>query len=201
MMRISAICVAAALLAAPAAHCADAGQAAGNRVAFVNVAGALDGALFAGTVTNGVSQIVPLRLELAEEGSFDPAAAIAAAAKGHPASGGRILSVYFVDSADMPPLVAVPGFLAAVNVRGLSKGADAGLYGRRVLKMALKGLAFACGVGANQDAGRCVMGSGSFETLKGIDGTSATYSPFAYFPIADFLGPRGLLDESDPEAE
>jgi hypothetical protein len=65
--------------------------------------------------------------------------------------------------------------------------------------MMLKGLAFACGFGANQDIGRCVMGAGSFDTLKGIDGTSASYSPFVAFPMMDFLSARNLLEHPTVE--
>ena len=172
-----------------------------NTVAFVNVGGAVDSMLLTQTVTNGVMGVIPINHELASQEKFDPAEVIAATAKGHPVNGGRIICVYFVDSPSLPPQLTAPGFFAAINVRGLSKGADRALYEKRLLKIALKGLAFACGFGANQDVGRCVMGAGSFETLKGIDGTSATYSPFVFFPLSDYLQARGLLDETPPKFE
>ena len=80
--------------------------------------------------------------------------------------------------------------------------ADAEKFKTRIEKMMLKGLAFACGFGANQDSGRCVMGMGSFETLRGIDSTSTSYSPFCYFPLFDYLQARKLIiDEPLPEDE
>ena len=132
---------------------------------------------------------------------FDLAAAVAAAGGGYP-KGERQISVYFVDQQGFPPQLTCPGFFAVINMRGLKKDADQKTYERRVFKMVLKGLAFACGFGANQDSGRCVMGMGSFETLRGIDSTSTSYSPFCYFPLFDYLQARKLIiDEPLPEDE
>lgn len=169
-----------------------------NHVGFVNVGGAVDRALLGDTVTNGLQNVVQIFTRIYEEPSINVADLVGKASMGYP-KGERQLCVYFVDTKDLPSQVTVPGFFAIINVRGLRKDADDKKYANRILKMALKGLAFACGFGANQDVGRCVMGAGSFDTLKGIDGTSATYSPFCYFPLNDYLLKRGVVDDTPPE--
>ena len=163
-----------------------------NYAGFVNVGGAIPDGLFREVVTNAVPGSVPISPRFFAEDKIDIAALIAEAAKGVP-NGERKLSVYFVNSKDFPPQISVPKRFAVINVRGLDKGADPKLYELRILKMALKGFAFACGFGANQDVGRCVMATGSFDTLKGIDATSASYSPFCYFPMTDYLQSIGLI--------
>ena len=163
-----------------------------NYIAFVNVGGAVGESEFSRAVTNDLMGViyVDARIECAK--GIDIPTLIGTASQGYP-KGDRQLAVYFVDSPDFPPQVTVPGFFAIVNMRGLKKDADAKKYSSRVAKMVMKGLAFACGFGANQDIGRCVMSAGSFDTLKGIDATSASYSPFVYFPLSDYLQKRDLL--------
>lgn len=171
-----------------------------NKVAFVNVGGAVDDALFERTVTNDLLNVISVGTLVLREEKFDLAAAVGEAAKGYP-KGERQVSVYFVDQKGFPPQVTCPGFFSVINMRGLKKDADQKTYERRVFKMVLKGLAFACGFGANQDTGRCVMGMGSFETLKGIDSTSASYSPFCYFPLFDYLQARKMIVDLPLEEE
>lgn len=178
----------AALVAAVAVH-ADEPKPV---VSFVNVAKALDGALLAQTVTNGVVGVIPVRTALASVDKVDLVQLADPAKSDTRLPKETALRVYFVSDKTLPPQLTSPGRWAIVNVRGLDKGADKAKYERRVLKLALKGLAFACGFGANQDVGRCVMSMGSFETLEGIDGTSASYSPFVAFPMMDLLSARQL---------
>ena len=182
---------AAVLVAATAATAKD-------HVGFVNIAGAVEKGLLADVVTNGVLNVVQVRTAVYEEPDINVAHIVGLASMGYP-KGERKISVYFVNTKDLPPQVTVPGFLAVINVRGLERDADAKTYAMRIKKMALKGLAFACGFGATPDAGRCVMGTGSFDTLKGIDATSASYSPFCYFPLNDYLQRRGLLIDDPVE--
>ena len=165
---------------------------AADHVGFVNVNKAIDPGLFADVISNSVtcSTDVSYRIDAVER--IDVAALVAKAAQGYPKDE-RKISVYFVNDASLPPQVVSPGFFAVINVRGLDKDADAAKFRTRLVKMGLKGLAFSCGFGANQDIGRCVMAAGSFETLKGIDGTSATYSPFCYFPLCEYLRARNLV--------
>lgn len=171
-----------------------------NHIAFVNVGGAIEEDLFARTVTNELGTVIRLNYALEKADAINIPDLIGKASMGYPKSE-RQLAVYFVDSKDLSPSVICPSYFAIVNVRGLKKDADAKKYAMRVKKMVLKGLAFACGFGANQDVGRCVMGAGSFESLQGIDGTSASYSPFCYFPLQDYLNVRGLLDDRPPFEE
>lgn len=178
------ICAAAVMVAAVAG--------AFDHVGFLNVNGAVDAALFNETVTNRIRGTIQLATRTYAIDRIAVPDVVAAAAKGYP-TGECKISVYFVDDPAFPPQVVAPGFFAIMNVRGLKKDADSRKYADRILKMVLKGLAFSCGFGANQDIGRCVMAAGSFDTLKGIDGTSASYSPFCYFPLSDYLRKRGLL--------
>lgn len=85
-----------------------------------------------------------------------------------------------------PAFTAIPGHYAALNIANLARDTpSADLLTKRTRQMALKGLAQACGVGANADE-HCVMFYKSF-TLSGMDATSATYGPFSYFPIRETL--------------
>ena len=177
------------LTAMLAAACA---ASAKNHIAFVNVGGAIEEKLFAETVTNELDTVLMINKVVDRADAINIPDLIGKASMGYPKTE-RQLSVYFVDSKDLPPQVTVPSYFAVINVRGLKKDATAEVYAKRVKKMVLKGLAFACGFGANQDIGRCVMAVGSFESLKGIDATSASYSPFCFFPLQDYLNVRGLL--------
>ena len=168
-----------------------------NHIAFVNVGNAIDGVLLKQTVANDLDKIICINAAVDTAESIDIGTLVAEASKGYP-SGERKISVYFVNDAKFPPQITVHGFFAVINVRGLNKGADAKAYARRLFKMVLKGLAFSCGFGANHDIGRCVMGAGSFDSLKGIDGTSASYSPFCYMPLSEYLRSRGLLVDVIP---
>ena len=178
------------LTAMLAAACA---ASAENHIAFVNVGGAVEESLFADAVTNKLVSLIKIYAVVDRADAINIPDLIGKASMGYPKTE-RQLSVYFVDSKDLPPQVTVPSYFAVINVRGLKKDADAKKYAMRIKKMVLKGLAFACGFGANQDVGRCVMAVGSFESLQGIDATSASYSPFCYFPLQDYLSVRGLLD-------
>ena len=171
-------------------------QAKGH-VAFVNVGNAIDNALLQQTVTNDLDTVITISSLVDKTEKIDISLLLAEASKGYPV-GDRKLSVYFVNDSSFPPQISVPGFFAVINVRGLDKDADAKLYAKRIFKMVLKGLALSCGFGANHDVGRCVMGAGSFDSLQGIDSTSASYSPFCYMPLSDYLRSRGLLIEVIP---
>lgn len=200
-MKKMAIIIGAAACAFAAGAAEPAAAAVTNKIAFVNVGGAVDAALFERVVTNDLLNVISVRTMADRQEKFDLATAVAASGGGYP-KGERQISVYFVDQQGFPPQLTCPGFFAVINMRGLRKDADQKTYERRVFKMVLKGLAFACGFGANQDSGRCVMGMGSFETLRGIDSTSTSYSPFCYFPLFDYLQARKLIvDEPLPEDE
>ena len=162
-------------------------------VAFVNVAGAVDSAIFTDSVTNFLIGVMPVRTKIVNVDRLDITTILSPRDKDPRLGKDPRLAVYFVKDPAFPPQLTAPGMWAVVNVRNLEKGADKAKFESRIHKMVLKGLAFACGFGANQDVGRCVMGAGSFDTLSGIDGTSASYSPFVAFPMQDYLSTRGLL--------
>ena len=162
-------------------------------VAFVNVAGAVDSAIFADSVTNFLIGVMPVRTKIVNVDRLDVTTILSPRDKDSRLGKESRLAVYFVRDPAFPPQLTAPGMWAVINVRNLEKGADKAKFESRIRKMVLKGLAFSCGFGANQDVGRCVMGAGSFDTLAGIDGTSASYSPFVAFPMQDYLSARGLL--------
>ena len=164
-------------------------------IAFVNVAGAVDSGLFANCATNFVRGVMPARVKPLAADGVDVRQIMNPATPDARFGSGARLFVYFVSDRSYPPQLTAPGMWAIINVRNLEKDADAAKFRSRIEKMMLKGLAFACGFGANQDIGRCVMGAGSFSTLKGIDATSASYSPFVAFPLMDFLAARALIEE------
>jgi hypothetical protein len=170
-------------------------------VCFANIAKALDTALLKEVTEGHIPGLMPLNIRVAQADAFggmerfdlsQPDMRFGAAAK---------LIVYVVNDPKLPYLTCVPGHWALVNVRGLDKGlsGDIGKYKERLKKVMLKGLGYAAGVGGNQDTGRCVMAFGSFETLDGIDSTSATYSPFAQFPMMDFLAAKGVMKTEPAE--
>lgn len=164
-------------------------------VAFVNVGGAVKADLFASCATNFVPGVMPARIRTFGTEEVDVASIMNPATPDRRFGENAKLHVYFVSDKTFPPQLTAPGMWAVINVRNLDKEADAEKFKTRIEKMMLKGLAFACGFGANQDIGRCVMGAGSFSTLRGIDGTSASYSPFVAFPLMDFLSARNLIEE------
>ena len=166
-------------------------SAVADPVAFVNVGGAIDDAVFGPIVSNKVRAVGMVNAEVEKAQAINVGELANRASKGYPKEA-RKIGVYFIDTTDLPPQLTCPGHFAVINVRGLRKDADEKTYKSRITKMALKGLAVACGFGANQDVGRCVMSMGSFDTLKGIDSTSESYSPFCFFPLSDYLQTRNL---------
>jgi hypothetical protein len=166
-----------------------------SSICFVNVAKACDPAVLREVIEQQMPNIISANYRLAEVDTFGGMERFDLRKPDARFGKGAKLIVYVVADPSLPMIACVPGRWALVNVRGLAKGVeqDKAAYTRRVLKMMLKGLAFSVGVGANMDTGRCVMSQGSFETLKGIDGTSSSYSPFAAGPIMDILQEKGLL--------
>lgn len=166
---------------------------AADQIAFVNVENAIDHSLLQRVVSNDVGSVIMINAVVDKSKMVNLDTLAGMASRGYPKDS-RKISIYFIDTTSLPPQITCPGFFAVINVRGLKKDADANTYENRIAKMALKGLAFACGFGANQDIGRCVMAMGSFDTLKGIDSTSTSYSPFCFFPLTDYLQSRNLIN-------
>ena len=99
---------------------------------------------------------------------------------------GAVLTVALVRKAGEPSYVAVPGWFAQVNVEGVDKDNPNELFRyKRACQLALRGLAYACGIGINPDD-MCVMSYRGF-TLEGMDAVSATFGPYAYFPLRETL--------------
>jgi len=97
-----------------------------------------------------------------------------------------VLAVALVRKAGEPTYVAVPGWFAQVNVEGADRDKPDGLFRyKRASQFALRGLAYACGIGVNPDD-MCVMSYRGF-TLEGMDAVSATFGPYAYFPLRETL--------------
>jgi hypothetical protein len=96
------------------------------------------------------------------------------------------VAVFIVSDPGAVSYLAQPGTWSLVNVHSLRKdGPSDELYRERVSKILLKGLGHAAGVGSNPDP-RCVMYHKSFQ-MAGLDATSTSYGPYAYFPLHDTL--------------
>jgi hypothetical protein len=97
-----------------------------------------------------------------------------------------VLSVYIVNDPEGDDRLACPGRWAVINVRSLGlDAADAATRQIRATKVVMKGVGLACGLGGNPDP-RCVLYYKSFDS-DGLDGTSASYGPYAYSVLTDTL--------------
>lgn len=93
-----------------------------------------------------------------------------------------VLVIAVVKEEKAPSYLSIPGWFAQVNVSGLYKdGPDELFTYKRNSQMLMKGLAYACGLGATMD-NMCAMEHSSF-TLEGMDAVSATYGPNTFFPM------------------
>ena len=100
------------------------------------------------------------------------------------------LTVFLVNDESTYGFLSAPGSWALVNMRSLKQdNPSAETYNKRVTKMMMKGIAHAAGVGANTDV-HCVLYYNSF-SLSGIDATSESYGPHAYFPLMETLRQLG----------
>ncbi len=111
------------------------------------------------------------------------------------------VTVFVTGDPQAPAFLSRPGVWSLVNVRALRHGEPTeAVYQQRATMMVLKGLAHVAGVGATHDA-RCVMYYKSF-SMAGIDDTSASYSPFAYFALSETLRAIGGIGMAyEPEDE
>lgn len=155
-------------------------------VLFVNVAGALDQAAFADGVGK-IKSLMPLNIW-----TNDIPKSLTKALVAKPDLLGKIFGekaavVVFIErSQEGPSFMQVPGAWALINMRGLDKDRpDAQVLRERTRKMFLKGLAHAAGIGSNVDP-HCAMWCGSF-TLAGMDKTTTSLGPYAFFPMQETL--------------
>lgn len=181
--------VAGPAVAGGAAGGAESGR---SRVVLVNVGGAVPGAVFERAVE-----------ELRRTGSFNyRIRGLRAVDPGRLSRGGRAeidrlagpdacVAVFVTCDPDGPGLLAQPGLWSLINARLMRYDQpEEARYEKRVLKLLMKGVGYAAGIGANPDS-RCVMYHKSF-SLDGIDATSASYGPYAMVPLMDTL--RDLSD-------
>ena len=107
------------------------------------------------------------------------------------------LVVYIVSSDELPGILSIPGQCSLINIRRmrLDKPTDA-VYQKRLTKIAMKGLALACGVSGNTDP-HDVMFWKSF-SIGGIDATSASYGPQSFFTLQDLLLEYGTREMFRP---
>ena len=162
-------------------------DAAGRpHVLFVNVAGALPDAEFRRAAAY-VRMKYGVRVAVRDEAEAFAGEVVARAGTVTNRFGaGAVLAVALVRKAGEPTYVAVPGWFAQVNVEGADRDGPDGLFRyKRACQFALRGLAYACGVGVNPDD-MCVMSYRGF-TLEGMDAVSATFGPYAYFPLRETL--------------
>ena len=103
---------------------------------------------------------------------------------------GAVLVVYLVNSPKLPGLLNLPGQCSLINIRALrTDNPSEQVYKVRLQRILMKGVGYAAGVGGNHDP-RCVMYWKSFG-IDGIDGTSSTFGPYAFFALQDILSAMG----------
>jgi hypothetical protein len=155
-------------------------------VLFVNVGGALEAGAFETAAANARLQCSVNVAVAAEKEPFAARAVAGPAWLAERFGRDAALVVAVVDDERAPGFVAVPGWFAQVNLRGLGRGApDARLLDKRRRQMLLKGLAMATGAGATLDR-VCVMHWDSF-SVPGMDYSSATFGPYASGPMMRLL--------------
>ena len=101
-------------------------------VAFVNVAGAVDAAIFADSVTNFLIGVMPVRTKIVDVDRLDVTAILSPRDKDPRLGKESRLAVYFVRDPAFPPQLTAPGMWAVVNVRNLEKGADKAKFVSRI---------------------------------------------------------------------
>jgi hypothetical protein len=155
-------------------------------VLFVNVAGALDRAAFADGVGK-IKSLMPLNLWTNDIPKSLVKALVVKPELLKEFFGEKAAVVVFMErSEEGPSFMQVPGAWSLVNLRGLDKDQpDARTLRERTRKMFLKGLAHASGIGSNVDP-HCAMWCGSF-TLAGMDKTTTSLGPYAFFPMQETL--------------
>ena len=192
-VAIVAIVILAAVVRAGEKSAALAPQAPEKHVAFVNVGDAAPKDVFEAAVREACQQFnihVKTRAAAAPKAAELTGVPEKLAAQLAPDA---ILSVFVLNDERACGFLSAPGSWAMVNLRSLKQDKPSPeVYAQRVTKMLMKGLAHAAGAGATLEP-RCVMYVGSF-SLAGIDATSATYGPNAFFPISETL--RRLGGES-----
>jgi hypothetical protein len=97
------------------------------------------------------------------------------------------LVVYIVKDKELASFISNAFAWSVLNVQDLEQDTPSPeKFKRRLRQTMLRGLAFACGVGATFDSTRCVMGASTF-SLEGMDKASSSFSPYAAGPVQDAL--------------
>ena len=154
-------------------------------VSLVNVGGALDERAFvdAAMETRQIVRVNMAAKTLAAERQPELLQRAATLTEDEPLAA---LTVYIVNTPDGYDLLACPRRWAVINVRALGLDVeDDDTRQQRTTRVVMKGVGLACGLGGNPDP-RCVMYYQSF-SAGGIDATSASYGPYAHFPLTDIL--------------
>jgi|GEM_PF-4448399 len=161
-----------------------------EHVLFVNVAGALDRDAFADAVGK-VKSLMPLNVWTNAISASLVKELVAKPETLKKTFGEKAIVVVFVERNERgPSFMQVPGSWALINLRGLDKdGPEAPVLRERTRKMFLKGLSHAAGIGSNIDP-HCAMWCGSF-TLEGMDKTTTSLGPYAFFPMQETLKALG----------
>lgn len=161
-----------------------------EHVLFVNVAGALDRAAFSDAVGK-VKSLMPLNVWTNSISASLLKDLVAKPEMLKKTFGEKAIVVVFVERNERgPSFMQVPGSWALINLRGLDKDSpEASVLRERTRKMFLKGLSHAAGIGSNIDP-HCAMWCGSF-TLEGMDKTTTSLGPYAFFPMQETLKALG----------
>jgi hypothetical protein len=154
-------------------------------ISIVNVGGALDHQAFIAAVAETRETLHVNMVAREQEKASQFRLLERTAARGTQESR-AVLSVYIVNDPEGDDRLACPGRWALMNVRSLGLDADdAEIRQARTTKVVMKAVALACGLGGNPDP-RCVLYYKSF-SRDGLDGTSASYGPYAHSVLMDTL--------------
>ena len=169
-------------------------------ICFVNVGEAVPEAEFALAVSNACASQVQVRWQTVAMPEFKELMDLVTSRRnqievfGEPVK----LVVYIVNNDILPGLLSIPGQCALINIRRMRFDRPSeDVFRKRLIKIAMKGLALAGGVAGNGDA-QCVMYWKSFSVI-GIDKTSATFSPMCFFVLQDTLDEIGTSEIFRPE--
>lgn len=156
-------------------------------VLFVNVGKVMNSKQFEAAVSNACAQVqIKWRSECVPKITMNE---IIISKEEQSKKWGReaVLVVYLTDDQALPGLLNLPGQCSLINIRTMhTDSPSVEVYESRMKKSLMKGLAYAAGVGSNCDP-HCVMYWKSF-SASGIDGTSSTFGPYAFFALQDILG-------------
>ena len=171
-----------------------------NHILIVNVDNAIPPDVFATTVTYAMSRI-NVNTWTNSIGKSVVAELIEKPARQKELFGEKAIIAVFLEKRDgTVGFLNAPGHWAMANVDGLDRdNPSAQTLKDRYAKTILKGVGYACGIGASVDD-LCSLNYKS-STLQEMDKTDIRISPMAYFPMLSILQSIGGIEMTSPPYE